>query len=162
MKLPAPGAVARALSAREFRATIGPLRAVRQKSTESFPSISIFAARARKLVKNSRPVKRGEFQSDFNFRLENSALCWSSDFWQKSCCKFDRAARRCHCITSLYDRWSSSATLLFSFLVKSIRNGGSVAEWISQNACTKKILAVARNPLSLPSVSAILDETKRK
>lgn len=46
MKLPAPGAVARALSARKFRATIGLLRTVRQKSTESFPSILIFATRA--------------------------------------------------------------------------------------------------------------------
>lgn len=59
-------------------------------------------------------------------------------------------------------RRSSSATLLFIFLVKSIRNGGLVSEWISQNACTRKIWAVARNPPSLPSVSAILDETKRK
>lgn len=43
MKLPAPGAVARSLSAREFRATIRRLRTVRQKPTESFPSILILA-----------------------------------------------------------------------------------------------------------------------
>lgn len=39
--------------------------------------------------------------------------CSSSDFWEKSCCKFDRTARRSHCITSLYDDLPQPRCCLF-------------------------------------------------
>lgn len=64
MKLPAPGAVARSLSAREFRATIRPLRTVRQKPAESFPSILILARQ------EERERERESWLSAENFSLQ--------------------------------------------------------------------------------------------
>lgn len=106
MKLPAPGAVARSLSAREFRATIRPLRTVRQKPAESFPSILILA----------RQEERESWLSAENFSLQFCKKTaqillqvWSS-----------RANKPLYYIAV---RSSSASSLLFIFLARSIRNG---------------------------------------